>query len=163
MVDFLPLPPWQQVTSCSSKPSSVHSEVSVLKQWGTITGKGSRRRGRRHFSARFRPPNTDLYLSSDPLCSQQTQKNSSGSSVFGLFITHHPSCCFHRKFNQDHNDSKALKQVLWVRLNMTIKMLVMLELINLVHSMQMFCCFDRKNKNLTIALTFLQNALLNAT
>lgn len=64
MVDFLPLPPWQQVTSCSSAPSSVHSEVSVSKQWRTIAGKGSRRRGGRHFSARFRLPNADLYLSS---------------------------------------------------------------------------------------------------
>lgn len=92
MVDFLPLPPCRQVTSCSSKPSSGHSEVSVFKQWRTIAGKGSRRRGRHHFSARFRLPNADIYLSSDPLCSQQTEKLS--TLMFGWFIPRmQPNCC----------------------------------------------------------------------
>ena len=54
LVDFLPLPPCQQVTSCSSEPPFVHSQVCVSKRWRTITGNGSRRRGRHHLSAGFR-------------------------------------------------------------------------------------------------------------
>lgn len=66
MLDFLPLPPSQQVTSCSSTSSFVQSDISVFKQWRTITGKGSRRSHRHHFSAHFHLLYTDLCLNSNP-------------------------------------------------------------------------------------------------
>ncbi|TNN41056.1 hypothetical protein EYF80_048767 [Liparis tanakae] len=63
VVDFLPLPPCQQVTGCSSKPSRVHAEVSLFEQWGEQwQEEAARSGGRRHLSARFRLPDADVYL-----------------------------------------------------------------------------------------------------